>query len=74
MIRRDTVRAGRINALLSNTEGDDMFSNIHFQAIHGNNLSKQRKLKNDLSQGSVLVPMFFNLYISDLTETNAIKV
>lgn len=52
---------------------NNMLSDRHFQVNHGNNLSKQRKLNNGLPQGSVLAPMFFNLYISDLPETDAIK-
>lgn len=39
----------------------------------GDNTKTKRVLNNGLSQGSVLSPILFNMYLSDITETRALK-
>ncbi|ERL88416.1 hypothetical protein D910_05802 [Dendroctonus ponderosae] len=48
-----------------------MISNKYFRTYLGSIISRERKLNNALPQGSVLAPLLFNLYISDLPETRA---
>lgn len=48
---------------------DDVSSNRRFHVIMGNQKSKPKTLNNGLPQGSVLAPVLFNVYISDLPET-----
>ena len=52
-----------------------LLSQRHFRVFIGNQVSRKRKLKNGLPQGSVglLVPSFFNVYISDLPRTESLK-
>jgi len=48
----------------------EMVSNRSFTLATGNRQrSRLRRLKNRVSQGSVLAPLFFNTYISDLPTT-----
>lgn len=51
----------------------NMLSNRLFQVVLGKGMSKQKKLNNGLPQGSVLAPLLFNLYLSDLPETQSRK-
>jgi hypothetical protein len=52
---------------------DDVLSNKRFHVIMGNQKSKPKTLNNGLAQGSVLVLVLFNVYISDLPETKSRK-
>jgi len=48
----------------------DMVGNRNFILTTGNGKrSRLRRLKNDVTQGSVLSPLLFNIYISDLPTT-----
>ncbi|KAI5732205.1 hypothetical protein M8J77_023312 [Diaphorina citri] len=48
---------------------DNMLSNRNFNVIMGDSISLTKKLNNGLPQGSVMAPLLFNLYISDIPET-----
>jgi len=50
-----------------------MLLNRKFKVFLNDKASKYRYLQNGLLQGSVLSPMLFNIYISDITETIARK-
>jgi hypothetical protein len=50
---------------------NNMLSNRYFQVFLGDQSSRLRRLNNRLPQGSVLAPILFNLYISDLPPTAA---
>ena len=50
-----------------------LISQRNFCVLLGNQVSRKRMLKNGLPQGSVLVPSFFNVYISDLPPTESLK-
>jgi hypothetical protein len=50
---------------------NNMLSNRYFQVFLGDQSSRWRRLNNGLPQGSVLAPIIFNLYMSDLSSTAA---
>jgi hypothetical protein len=50
---------------------NNMLSNRYFQVFLGDQSSRWRRLNNGLSQGSVLAPILFNLYMSTLPPTAA---
>jgi hypothetical protein len=43
-----------------------VLSNRFFQVFLGVKSNRWRRLKNELPQGSVLAPILFNLYLSDV--------
>ncbi|KAI5726259.1 hypothetical protein M8J77_025912 [Diaphorina citri] len=52
---------------------NNMLSNRNFRIIMGDQMSHQKKLNNGLPQGSVLAPLLFNLYLSDIPDTKSKK-
>jgi hypothetical protein len=65
MLKFRTVPCAKISIL-----PNSMLSNRFFQVLLGNHCSRWRRLKNGLPQGSVLVPILFNLYMSDLASSS----
>jgi hypothetical protein len=58
------VSCSKISRLLNN-----MLSNRYFQVFLGDKSSRWRRLNNDLPQSSVLAPILFNLYMSNIPIT-----
>lgn len=53
---------------------ESMLSNRKFKVFLNGETSKYRYLQNGLPQGSVLLPMLFNVYTADIVETTARKL
>ena len=51
-----------------------LISKRNFRVFLGNQVSRKRILKNGLPQGSVLAQSFFNIYTSDLSPTESLKL
>jgi len=64
----DVIPCKKLLTLLNN-----ILSNRQLTVYIGEEKSKTRVLNNSLSQGSVLVPLLFNLYTKDLPSTSSIK-
>jgi hypothetical protein len=65
MLKFMRVKSGsKISRLLNN-----MLSNRYFQVFPGDKSIRWRRLNNGLPQGSVLAPILFNLYMSDIQIT-----
>jgi Reverse transcriptase (RNA-dependent DNA polymerase) len=58
------VPCARISTLMKN-----MLSNRFFQVYMGDKSSRWHRLNDGLPQGSVLAPVLFNLYLTDIPET-----
>ncbi|KAE9527209.1 hypothetical protein AGLY_012907 [Aphis glycines] len=52
---------------------NEMLSNRLFKVVIGDNYTKLRVLNNGLLQGSILAPLLFNLYNSDIPNTKSSK-
>jgi hypothetical protein len=50
---------------------NNILSNHYFQVFLGDQSSRWRRLNNGFTQGSVLAPIIFNLYMSELPSTAA---
>lgn len=64
----DVIEMKTLLILLNN-----MLSNRQLTVYIGESKSKTKVLNNDLSQGSVLAPLLFNLYTKDLPPTSSKK-
>lgn len=52
---------------------NNMLANRSFQVCMADSMSRSRTLNNGLAQGSVLAPVLFGLYISDIPDTTSVK-
>ena len=52
---------------------NDMLSNRMFKVYVNELISRWKRLNNGLLQGSVLAPLLFNIYTSDLPITQSMK-